>query len=95
VGNYVWSHKVKEEVLHGHFQQRLGTCEHWTMTIQWSELELPSLSAQSLDQPFMEAEIRTAIKELPAEKSPGPDGFNGVFFKACWGVIKHDIVATF
>jgi hypothetical protein len=22
VGNYVWSHQVKEEVLHGHFQQR-------------------------------------------------------------------------
>jgi hypothetical protein len=30
------------------------------------------------------------IKEMPANRAPGPDGFNGLFFKKCWAVIKDD-----
>jgi hypothetical protein len=28
---------------------------------------------------------------MPSDKAPGPDGFNGVFFKKCWNIIKEDI----
>lgn len=28
---------------------------------------------------------------MPADKAPGPDGFNGVFLKKCWSLIKEDI----
>jgi hypothetical protein len=28
---------------------------------------------------------------MPANKAPGPDGFNGAFYKSCWEIIKHDI----
>jgi hypothetical protein len=28
---------------------------------------------------------------MPADKSPGPDGFNGQFLKTCWHIIKEDI----
>ena len=27
---------------------------------------------------------------MPADKSPGPDGFNGFFIKSCWHIIKED-----
>jgi hypothetical protein len=28
---------------------------------------------------------------MPTDKAPGPDGFNGMFFKKCWHIIKEDI----
>ena len=28
---------------------------------------------------------------MPADKAPGPDGFNGHFLKATWHIIKYDI----
>jgi hypothetical protein len=32
---------------------------------------------------------------MPADKAPGPDGFNGVFIKKCWPIIKEDIYRLF
>ena len=48
-----------------------------------------------LDYPFSEEEVWAAIKDSPAEKSPGPDGFCGVFFRSCWSIIKTDIMQAF
>jgi hypothetical protein len=48
-----------------------------------------------LDAPFSEDEIKQAIDDLPAKKAPGPDSFRGVFYKACWGIIKNDIMTAF
>jgi hypothetical protein len=31
------------------------------------------------------------VKQMPADKSPGPDGFNGLFIKSCWHIIKEDV----
>jgi hypothetical protein len=41
-----------------------------------------------LDDPFSEEEIRGAISELPSEKSSGPDGITGIFYRVCWDIIK-------
>ena len=45
----------------------------------------------SLITPFTHAEIDAVVKEMPPDRAPGPDGFNGAFIKACWPIIKHDI----
>jgi hypothetical protein len=47
-------------------------------------------SAQ-LELPFTDKEIDDIIKELPNDKSPGPDGFNNEFFKNCWNIIGRDV----
>ncbi|VFQ96694.1 unnamed protein product [Cuscuta campestris] len=39
-----------------------------------------------------EKEIRDAVWNLNPNSAPGPDGFNGNFFKSCWGIIKDDVV---
>jgi hypothetical protein len=28
---------------------------------------------------------------MPCDKAPGPDGFNGMFIKKCWHIIRNDI----
>jgi retron-type reverse transcriptase len=30
------------------------------------------------------------IKYMPADRAPGPDGFNGLFLKKCWPIIKAE-----
>ena len=44
----------------------------------------------SITTPFLKEEMDLVIKEMPVDKSPGPDGFNGMFLKKCWDVIKED-----
>jgi hypothetical protein len=39
--------------------------------------------------------INYGLINLPARKAPGPDGFTAEFLRACWGIIKTDIVQTF
>jgi len=54
---------------------------------------------EDLDVPFTEEEIESAIKEMPSEKAPSPDGFIGLFLLSTDGKTeshqrgKYSIVA--
>jgi hypothetical protein len=37
-----------------------------------------------LKELFIKEEINSVVQNLPTDKSPGPDGFNGDFLKKCW-----------
>jgi hypothetical protein len=56
---------------------------------------LPQLDLTGIDACFTEAEIWVAIKDMPPDRAPGPDGFCGRFYRVAWEVIKHDIVCAF
>jgi len=62
-------------------------------TINLDNLNLPRYDLEALDFPFSE-EVWNTIKDLPADKAPGPDGFTGRFYKSCWAIIKDDIMAA-
>ncbi|KAF0905526.1 hypothetical protein E2562_007323 [Oryza meyeriana var. granulata] len=34
------------------------------------------------------------MDQLPLDKAPGPDSFTGVFYKACWDIVRHDIMVV-
>jgi hypothetical protein len=38
---------------------------------------------EHISAPFTREEIDNVVKHMPIDKAPGPDGFNGMFFKKC------------
>jgi hypothetical protein len=53
----------------------------------WFKIKTCKLSkALSLNK-----DIGNVITNMPVDKAPGPDGFNGVFLKKCWNIIREDI----
>ena len=53
------------------------------------------MNLNSLVAPFSREEIDLLIKQIPTDKAPGPDGFNGLFMKKCWQIIKEDFYKLF
>jgi hypothetical protein len=43
---------------------------------------------------FTEEEVWSVIKDLPADRAPGPDGFIRMFYQKAWGTIKNDVMAV-
>ena len=46
-----------------------------------------------LAPPFQHEEIDLITWCMPTDKEPRPDGFNGMFMKICWSIIKNDFYA--
>eukprot|EP00253_Pinus_taeda_P011463 PITA_11463 len=36
-------------------------------------------------------EVEEAIRSMPNDKTPGPDGFTINFYKACWSIVKQEV----
>lgn len=45
----------------------------------------------SLLQPVLKEEVFVALNSMQPYKSPGPDGFQGIFFKQYWHIVGDDI----
>ncbi|CAH9072676.1 unnamed protein product [Cuscuta europaea] len=39
-----------------------------------------------------EEEVKAAVWDLNSKGAPGPDGFNGIYFKKCWSIVCTDVV---
>ena len=73
------------------FTKAVGTNSARSRRLNWAALGYSPFNLEDLDMPFTEQELFGTIKSLPSEKAPGPDGFIGIFYKECWGVIKDDL----
>jgi hypothetical protein len=48
-----------------------------------------------LDEPFSSIEIHVAVQEMSSDHALGFDGFNGMFMKKCWEIIKEEFSRLF
>ena len=75
-------------------KRRLGQSTGHTMHFDLNDLYDQQVDPQvflDLEKPFTQEEIDDVVKNLPTDKSPGPDGFNNEFIRNCWDIIKGDI----
>ncbi|CAD6343674.1 unnamed protein product [Miscanthus lutarioriparius] len=97
-GTLAWNNDGKQKVLQEYFENLIGKKEQRQRTFNWPGVQLnplQQLPGLELDRPFTESEIEHAVKGLPNEKAPGPDGFTNDFYKQCWDIIKIDILVAF
>uniref|UniRef100_A0A8C5P7R3 Reverse transcriptase domain-containing protein n=1 Tax=Leptobrachium leishanense TaxID=445787 RepID=A0A8C5P7R3_9ANUR len=62
------------------------------------DAELPSLSrsqAAELLVPFTEEEVRKAVKALPKNKAPGPDGFSNLYYQTFADILIPTLTRLF
>jgi hypothetical protein len=89
-GTLITDHRCKEAIIWDEFNNRLGSTTTPLMLFDLHHLIAPR-DLTSLLQSYTHDEIDKVVKEMPTNKAPGPDGFNGAFYKSCWETIKHDI----
>lgn len=83
-------HNQKEDLIWESFKQRLGVLEYEGMLFNLNELMTTCPDLAELEADFTKEEIDGVISQLTGDKSPGPDGFNNEFIKACLLIIVND-----
>jgi hypothetical protein len=94
-GSRVTEHVEKAEAVDAFFEQLLGATADRPFTLDLDYLGLPSLDLQHIEGRFTEEEVWRAIRDMPLDKCPGPDGFSARFFRTCWSIIKEDVMEAF
>lgn len=93
-GEIITDQHRKEEVFYQTYNGLLGTAQARDFSLDFQSLGLTQLEVSDLEDLFTEEEVWNVIKEIPADRAPGPDGFIGVFYHKAWPIIKHDIMAA-
>jgi hypothetical protein len=82
------------EVLLSYYDALLGQEVPRTTRLNFAMIGIQQLDLSALELPFTEEEVWKTIRELATDKSPGPDGMTGAFYKSAWPVIKEDVMTA-
>jgi hypothetical protein len=88
------SHNEKAAAVDQFYYNLIGQHRERDRTIDLEALVVPRHNLSDLDSPFSEQEVWETIRDMPADKARGPDGFTGRFYKSCWGIIKNEVLAA-
>lgn len=76
------SHEDKHNIIQQHYKRIIAMPDVRSKNFDWNPLRIPPIDLSCLNEPFSEEETLSAIKQkIPQEKTLGPDGFTGLFFK--------------
>jgi hypothetical protein len=89
----VTSQDDQHKILFDLYENLIGTAPNRSATLDLDFFHRASMDSSILDSLITEDEVWETIRSLPADRAPGPDGYTGRFFKACWQVIKADLMA--
>ncbi|WVZ79026.1 hypothetical protein U9M48_026654 [Paspalum notatum var. saurae] len=83
-----------EQLLYNHFKGILASSPVRGSALNLRNVGFTPADLSSIDGPFTEEEVWEAIRDMPRDRAPGPDGFTGAFYKAAWSIIKLDVLAA-
>jgi len=89
-GTVITDHASEAAMLLVGFRNRMGISLQPHMAFDLPALIPRNVNLDSLVTPFTKEEIDAIIKLIPLNKAPGSDGFNGMFMRKCWPLIKED-----
>ncbi|KAM0899738.1 hypothetical protein ACQ4PT_021089 [Festuca glaucescens] len=84
----------KVELATGYFMGLMGSAQPREADISLAAVGLGPIDLSALEAQFTESEVWDALRAMPANKSPGPDGFTWEFYRCCWPVVKGDVLAA-
>jgi hypothetical protein len=87
--------EAKAGIVYSYYNELLGKVFHRQHRIDLAQLDLPQLDLSELVIPFTAEEVERIVREMPADRSSGPDGFNGALYKAAWEIVGPDEVRVF
>jgi hypothetical protein len=90
-GRMVSNHEEKSALFWNEFRRRLGSSVDTDMQFDLQAIVKQHDNLENLCSPFSTEEIDNVILDLPSDKSPSPDGFNNLFIKKCWPIIRNDM----
>lgn len=90
-GEWIEGHDTVMAEIHRHFSE-VYKADDYTSNYEMLEL-IPSLVSAEMNEILVvgvsEVDIRGAVFSLGANKAPGPDGFNGMFFQKKLGQCEN------
>jgi hypothetical protein len=85
------SHDEKLHEAHYHFSEVIGRRGTRQRAVRWDNLGYSPFELSDLDLMFNEDEIKNVVMGMHSKKTPGLDGFIGIFYKSCFELIKDDL----
>jgi hypothetical protein len=86
----VSDHPEKATLIWEEFKKRLSYSVHSKMQFELANL-IHHHSLRQIDTPFTKEDVDKVISKMTLDKAPGPDGFNNLFLRKCWHIIKEDV----
>jgi hypothetical protein len=84
----------KEALATDFYVSLLGTARPRDFDLSLHAVGLQPVDLAGLEARFTMEEIWDAVRAMPGNRSPGPDGFSWEFYRSCWPVIKEDVFAA-
>jgi hypothetical protein len=91
-GVILTDHQQKASPFWQSFKDRMGVAIPTATPFNLTELLQPIDNLSHLCDPFSMEENEGIVKYMKIDKAPGPDGFNGLFMKKYWPIIKSDFI---
>jgi hypothetical protein len=89
-GVFISDHQEMANLIWKSYKDRMGQSHGIDMQFNLASLLTRVEGFEDLTAPFEKKEMDDVIKEMPSDRAPGPDGFNGLFVKKCWPIIQND-----